>query len=127
MTELREEAVEYFTETEEEFVVLLCQMAMRKNTAKLLVFLAGRPEASSRAIEHGTDLRQPEISIAVNDMKDRGWITYRAHSPDKKGRPAINYSLAKPLPEIIDGIEKTEKREASRQLELIRKMRDYSE
>ena len=36
-----------------------------------------------------------------------------------------NYSLAVPVKEIIDVIEKTKKSEANNQLALVKKMKDY--
>jgi predicted transcriptional regulator len=60
---MRTENVMYFTEKEEEFANLLIEIGTKRNVAKVLVFLANTPEATSRAIERGTDLRQPEVSI----------------------------------------------------------------
>ena len=62
---MKQENVQYFTEKEEAFVDLLIEIGTKKNVAKLLVFLANMPEATSRAIERGTDLRQPDVSIAM--------------------------------------------------------------
>jgi predicted transcriptional regulator len=54
-----------FTDREEEFVNLLIRVGTRKAVALLLVFLARKPKATSLEIERGTDLRQPEVSIAI--------------------------------------------------------------
>ncbi|HII76103.1 MAG TPA: ArsR family transcriptional regulator, partial [Methanolinea sp.] len=54
--------VMYFTPREEEFADLLVRIGLKKNVAKVLVYLAHTPEATSRDIERGTDLRQPEVS-----------------------------------------------------------------
>ena len=53
----------------------------------MLVFLANTPEATSRAIEHGTELRQPEVSIAMRYLTDQDWITSRESKAEGKGRP----------------------------------------
>ncbi len=50
----------FFTEEEEEFVDLLNNCGFTKKVAMVLVFLAQSRETTSRAIERGTDLRQPE-------------------------------------------------------------------
>ena len=50
----------YFTEKEEEFTNLLITVGLPRIVAKVLVFLANTREASSRDIERGADLRQPE-------------------------------------------------------------------
>jgi len=121
---MREEKVQYFTDKEEEFASLLIDIGTKKNIAKVLVFLAKTPEATSRAIERGTDMRQPEISMAMKYLMDQGWIKDR-ENPSEKGRPHKSYSLAVPIKEIIATIEKSKKNEANNQLELLRKIRDY--
>jgi predicted transcriptional regulator len=89
------------------------------------VFLANTPEATSRAIERGTDLRQPEVSIAMRYLMEQGWIKSRDSKAESKGRPVKIYELAKPITEIMDGIEKAKKKEANHQLQMIQKLRDY--
>ena len=71
---MRQETVEYFTDKEEEFANLLIEIGTKKNVAKVLVFLANTPEATSRAIERGTDMRQPEVSIAMKYLMNQDWI-----------------------------------------------------
>ena len=122
---MRQESVQYFTEKEEEFAHLLIMIGTKKNIAEVLVFLANVPEATSRAIERGTDLRQPEVSIAMTYLISQGWIKEREQSSKSKGRPQKVYELAKPITEIMDCIENERKNEADNQLALIRKLRDY--
>mgnify|MGYP001045596925 FL=1 len=64
--------IQLFTEKEEEFVNLLIEIGTRRNVAKMLVYLANIKEATSRDIERGTDLRQPEVSIAIKYLADQG-------------------------------------------------------
>jgi predicted transcriptional regulator len=71
---MRQESVQYFTETEKEFANLLIKIGTKKNIAKVLVFLANTPEATPREIERGIDIRQPEVSIAIKYMAEQGWI-----------------------------------------------------
>ena len=115
----------YFTEKEEEFANLLIEIGTKKNVAKVLVFLANIPESTSRAIERGTDLRQPEVSIAMHDLQNRGWITSRESKAESKGRPVKIYELARPITDIMNSIETEKKKEATNQLAMIRKLRDY--
>ncbi|MGD1005321.1 MAG: ArsR family transcriptional regulator, partial [Methanoregulaceae archaeon] len=77
------------------------------------------------AIERGTDLRQPEVSIAMRYLMEQGWIKSRESKAESKGRPVKIYELAKPITEIMDGIEKAKKKEANHQLQMIQKLRDY--
>ena len=122
---MRTENVMYFTEKEEEFANLLIEIGTKRNIAKVLVFLAGIPEATSRVIERGTDLRQPEVSIAMRHLMDRGWITSRESKTDSKGRPIKIYGLAAPIADIMESIENEKKEEATNQLVMIQKLRDF--
>jgi len=125
MISMRQENIQYFTEKEEEFVNLLIEIGTKKTVAKVLVFLASTPEATSRAIERGTDMRQPEVSMAMKFLMDQGWIRSRESRSENKGRPMKVYELAKPKTVIVDCIEKEKKNGANNQLALVRKLRDY--
>jgi predicted transcriptional regulator len=122
---MRQENVQYFTEKEEEFVNLLIDIGIRKNVALVLMFLANTTETTSRGIEHGTDLRQPEVSIAMKYLMERGWIKTHQSSSTNKGRPLKVYELAISISKIMNTIEKEKKDEANTQLALVKKMRDY--
>jgi predicted transcriptional regulator len=124
-TRMKSREVMYFSEKEEEFANLLIEIGTRKNIAKVLVFLAGTSPATSRAIERGTDLRQPEVSIAMRSLSNRGWVSSRESKAESKGRPVKIYVLAKPIGEIMDSIESEKKKEATTQLAMIQKLREY--
>ena len=124
---MREETVQYFTEKEEEFANLLIEIGIKRPVAKVLVFLASTPEATSRAIDRGTDLRQPEVSVAMKYLMDQGWIRSRESPSERKGRPTKTYELAMPINVIIDCIEEQKRNYANNQLALIRKLRGYSQ
>ena len=121
---MRTEKVMYFTEREEEFANLLIEIGTKRNVAIVLVFLANIPEATSREIERGTDLRQPEVSIAMSYLMEQGWIRSRENKAENKGRPVKIYELAKPITEILDSIEKKKQKEANNQLTLVQKLRN---
>ena len=91
------EKVSFFTDEEEEFANLLIMIGIKKNIARILVYLTNIPEATSHDIERGTDMRQPEVSIAMQYLLDKGWIRNRESSADSKGRPLKIYELAKSI------------------------------
>jgi|SRR5208283_105580 len=122
---MKQESVQYFTEKEEEIVNLLIDIGTKKNVAKVLVFLANIPEATSHAIERGIDLRQPEVSISMHYLMDQGWISCRESKTDSKGRPVKIYKLSKPISEIMDSFEKEREDRAHNQLAMIKKLRDF--
>jgi predicted transcriptional regulator len=122
---MKSKNVLYFTQREEEFADLLTRIGTRRNVSKVLVYLANTPEATSRDIERGTDLRQPEVSIAMTTMMEQKWIESRENKAENKGRPVKIYKLALPISEIIDRIERDKRDEADNQLKLIKNLRDY--
>jgi predicted transcriptional regulator len=122
---MRSEKVMYFTPKEEEFAKLLMDIGLKRNVAKVLVYLANTSEATSRDIERGTDLRQPEVSIAMRTLKHNDWILSRESKAESKGRPVKIYSLSKPTEEIMDIIEKNKRKEVKNQLDLIQKVKEY--
>ena len=122
---MRTEEVRYFTEKEMEFANLLIEIGTRKSVAKVLVFLANIPKASSRDIERGTDLRQPEVSIAMRYLTGQRWITYHERKDEGKGRPVKIYELSRPMHEIMNSIENEKKNEAANQDALVQKLQYY--
>jgi predicted transcriptional regulator len=122
---MKTENVMYFTEKEEVFVNLLIGIGIKRNVARVLVFLANIPETTSHEIERSTDLRQPEVSIAMMYLIKQGWISSRESKAESKGRPFKIYKLAQPLNGILDTIEKDKEKEANTQITRLRKLREY--
>ncbi|ABS56374.1 conserved hypothetical protein [Methanoregula boonei 6A8] len=117
--------VQYFTEREEEFAGTLIAVGLPRIVAKVLVFLAYAGEASSRDIERGADLRQPEVSLAMQYLLERGWVASRLDKTDAIGRPQNIFSLSRPIAEIVGQIQTEKETEIRHKIELTRKIRDY--
>ena len=113
--------VQYFTEKEEEFTHLLIGIGFPRTVAKVLVFLGNTSEATSRDIERGADLRQPEVSIAMQYLHERGWIASRLVRTNSIGRPQNLISLSRPIAEIIDHIQTEKEGEIRKKMALTRK------
>jgi predicted transcriptional regulator len=103
----------YFTQKEEEFANILIDLGMKRNVAKVLVYLANTDEATSRNIERGTDLRQPEVSIAMGGLIDKKWVAGRESKSESKGRRSRFTSSLLPIEDIMDSIEIEKKKEAT--------------
>ncbi|MFW5946116.1 MAG: ArsR family transcriptional regulator [Candidatus Natronoplasma sp.] len=102
-------AKEGLTKEQEKLVDRLIKAGLQKNIARTLVFVASRDETKSREIEDATDLRQPEVSIAMQELRGKGWVTKRDIKKEGKGRPVHGYMLDNPIEEIIEEIEEKEK------------------
>ncbi len=79
-------------------------------------------------LERGTELRQPEVSIAMRDLNERGWISEREEKKPGKGRPYKVYSLKVGFNKIIAELEKQQRKaadEARSRIERLRKSRRY--
>jgi predicted transcriptional regulator len=90
-------------------VELLARTRMPRKLAVVLVLLATQEEATSRDIEAHTGLRQPEVSTAMTDLREREWVTKRDVKKEGKGRPLHAYRLAQPFPQIIREIVDAER------------------
>ncbi len=113
-----------FTKKEEELVSILMQLGYRRTIANVLVYIANTREVNSRDIERGTELRQPEVSLAIQDLEKWGWVEERKLEKEGSGRKVRLFRLAKPFADIVTDIENTRKSESQHHLTLIRTVRD---
>jgi len=93
-------------EKDDKAVDLFAELGMPKNLAKTLMYISQVDECKSADVEQGADLRQPEVSVAMQEMRRRGWIKKRDLKKKGKGRPVHIYKLTKRLPDILTSFEK---------------------
>ena len=91
---------------DETLVDLLTETGLSKNVAKTLVFLSKRDETTSVEIEKATGLRQPEVSIAMQELRRRKWVEKRDIKKEGKGRPVHAYRLSFAWGEIIGQLDR---------------------
>ncbi len=91
-----------------EVIERLIFTGMSKNLAKTLVFLSKRDETTSVQIEKATGLRQPEVSLAMQELRRRRWVTKRDIKKEGKGRPVHAYRISKSFSRIITTIRNQE-------------------
>ena len=75
-----------------------------RSVAYTLVYIRDKGEITSVEIERETGLRQPEVSIAMQWLRRKGWINKRNMKKEGKGRPIHGYKLSKDFNEILDEI-----------------------
>lgn len=107
----------------DEFASILMKIGLKRNVAKVLTYLAGVPEATSREIEIGSDLRQPEVSIAMREIRRLEWVRERDERNPGKGRPYRIYKLNCSLPDILQYLESENAKEAERVMKQIEKLK----
>ena len=98
-------------EKENKAVQIFTELGMPKNMAKTLLYLSQVPECKCSDIEHGVDLRQPEVSIAMQELRKRGWVKKRDLKKKGKGRPVHIYEPIVGLSEILKAIEQEKLKE----------------
>ncbi len=103
-----------FSKKDEALVELLMGTGMAKNVAKTLAFLRKKEETTSTEVEAATGLRQPEVSIAVQELRRRKWIIKRDLKKEGKGRPVHLYKMALPFEKIVETLEKEERKRIER-------------
>jgi predicted transcriptional regulator len=83
-------------------------------------------EGSSRDIEMGTRMRQPEVSIAMRTLRNINWIEERDVKVGGKGRPIKVYKLNVPIGEILKHYEEEKNSEAAKTMQTIQKLKDIT-
>lgn len=104
-------------------VELLVQLGLARNPAQVLVFLAQVDEALSQQIEQGAGMRQPEVSVAVRELRRRGWVAKRDVPTEGKGRPMHCYRLEVPFGRVVDRLEEQVRAQAREALERVERLR----
>ena len=98
-------------DNENKAVSLFSELGMPKNLAKTLLYVSQVDECRSADVEQGADLRQPEVSVAMQELRRRGWAKKRDVKKKGKGRPVHLYKLTSDLPAILKSFEKEKMKE----------------
>jgi predicted transcriptional regulator len=92
----------------------------------MITYLANVDEATSREIEIGSNLRQPEVRKAMRTLRNNNWVDEREIKKDGKGRPMKVYRLTISLGDIIKHFEEEKQRESAKTMESIEKLKELS-
>jgi len=98
-------------------VQIFTELGMPKNMAKTLLYLSQVPECKSTDIEQCANMRQPEVSKAMQELRKRGWIQKQDLKNKGKGRPVHIYKNTTNLSEIL----KTFEQEKLKEFETVKK------
>ena len=86
-------------------VDIFAELGMPRNCAKALMYIYQVDECISADVEQAADLRQPEVSIAMQELRRRGWVKKRDLKKKGKGRPVHIYKPTTNLSEILKAFE----------------------
>jgi predicted transcriptional regulator len=123
VTIMKESTVKILDDKDMEFVETLRSLDVPRNVATLITFLANVDEASSREIEMGSDLRQPEVSIAMRTLRENNWIEEKEIKKEGKGRPMKVYALRASIDDIIKHFEEEKLHESAQAMESIQRLK----
>jgi predicted transcriptional regulator len=120
---MKDHEIKILDEEDRIFIKSLSSLGMSKNVATTMAYLMSVNEASARAIEISTGLRQPEVSLAMKLMHNQSWVSVRSDKRPGKGRPIKIYSLAAPVDEIISYYENKIYEESQATISAIKKLK----
>jgi predicted transcriptional regulator len=109
-----------------EFVDALRSLNVPRNVATMITYLANTDEVTSREIEMGTDLRQPEVSIGMRTLRQNNWVEEHDVKVSGKGRPMKIYKLGVPIEKIIKHYEDVKNNESAQAMQAIQKLKDIT-
>ena len=92
-------------------IQLFVKLGMPKNLAKTLLYISQFDECKCADVEQGTDMRQPEVSIAMQELRRRGWVKKQDLKKKGKGRPVHIYKPTTHLSEILNVFEREKLKE----------------
>jgi predicted transcriptional regulator len=78
----------------------LQQLGAKRVEAALVASLANGEPLGTRDIVEQTGLRQPEVSVGMQELRDRHWVAFDAVPREGKGRPMHRYRLVANREEI---------------------------
>ena len=108
---MKQKNVYTLDKNDDKAVQLFVKLGMPKNLAKTLIYISQFDECKCADVEQGTDMRQPEASIAIQELRKRGWVKKRDLKKKGKGRPVHIYKPTTHLSEILKAFEKEKLKE----------------
>ena len=108
---MKDHKIHNLSPQDKKIVKVFSGLGMPKNLAKTLMYISQVAECRSAEIEHGANLRQPEVSVAMQLLQDKGWVRRRDLKKKGKGRPVHLYSLTSSIDDIVKNFEKDKTKE----------------
>lgn len=118
--------VKVFDQEDLDFMACLQDIGVERRQAAVLAFFRVEEAGTSRDIEITAMIRQPEVSIAITALRKLGFVNAeQIVVPGKKGQYTNEYSLAVPLPDIIDHFWQIKLKEWGEKMETYKKLSEY--
>ena len=79
----------------------LIQLGANENTASVLLCLHHHGASTSKDLQCHCNIRQPDVSMAISELRDLNLVHYSPRSESSRGRPAHIYRLRMSLEQSI--------------------------
>jgi predicted transcriptional regulator len=122
---MKKRNIKQLDKKEEEIADALISLGLGRPIARTLAYLNNGAETTSTALEAGSGLRQPEVSIAMKQLKEHDWINERDEKKPGKGRPYKIYSLKVGFNDIIAQFENERKEAYIEAQEKIERLKEW--
>jgi len=114
-------------EKDNEIVDILIRIGMTKNTAKVFIAIKELDNPDTRQIMQFTGIMQPQISVAVRQLIDMGYVEFKSEQTENRGRPISYFSFKNSITEIINGIELMVEKRINAEKQNIARLRELTE
>ena len=116
--------IKQLDEKGEEIADALMSLGLSRNISMSLAFLQNMNTATSLDLERSARLRQPEVSIAMRELKERDWVDEREEKKPGKGRPFKIYTLKVGFNNIVAELEKEQKKAVDEAQKKIKRLKE---
>ena len=116
--------IKQLDEKGEEIADALMSLGLSRNISMSLAFLQNMNTATSLDLERSARLRQPEVSIAMRELKERDWVDEREEKKPGKGRPFKIYTLKVGFGDIVAQLEKEQKKAVEEAQKKIKRLKE---
>ncbi len=111
-------------EKDEEIADVLISLGLGRNVAMTLAYMQNTNSATALELERSARLRQPEVSIAMKQLKEYDWINEKEEKKPGKGRPNKVYSLKIGFDKIIAELEDKQRKAVDETFERIERLKE---
>ena len=91
----------------------LVQLGANENTASVLICLHHHGAASSKDLQCHCNIRQPDVSMAISELREMNLVHFSSRSESSRGRPAHVYRLRMTLEQSIQPFVSRAKKRAN--------------
>ena len=91
----------------------LVQLGANENTASVLICLHHHGAASSKDLQCHCNIRQPDVSMAISELREMNLVHFSSRSESSRGRPAHVYRLRMTLEQSIQPFVNRAKKRAN--------------